>query len=186
MTTGNGSPDFVSAHLIAGPRGILGMNCPNCNSEQIQKLSLVFENGLSHINTRTSGTGIGFGPGGIGVGVGAGRTQGVQMTATAAKAAPPQRKRLAGLIILAIVFFAFGKTFPILFIGTLICGFVAYQNFRFNREVFPGLYGAWDAAYMCARCGVIAPPNMRQAQMVGPSPDAIYTHEQAALSPNEQ
>lgn len=154
------------------------MICPNCSSENIQKLSFVYESGLSHIETRTrgSGVGVGFGGGGlgVGVGVGGGRTKGTQISATAAKAAPPQRKKVVAAFIIALIgaFMLLGSLQhpgggTILALGVAaIAGWVFYSNSQFNAHTFPVLWQRWDASYMCNRCGSIGVPASQELRAV--------------------
>lgn len=68
--------------------------CPSCKSDNTQRLAVIYEGGLSDINTKSKGTAIGFGRGGIGVGVGGSKTTGTSQTAASQRAAPPQKKTL--------------------------------------------------------------------------------------------
>ena len=47
------------------------MQCPNCESDNVQRLSVAYKSGLSTSENTTSGVGIGFSGGGFGAGVGA-------------------------------------------------------------------------------------------------------------------
>jgi len=164
------------------------MFCPTCNSNNIQKLSLVFENGLSHIDTRTSGSGVGVGVGGGGVGVGlgfgGGRTRGTQMTATAAKAAPPQKRRYGWFVFFAVICFFIGESAHTWLLGTLLFGWLAFSAAKYNRTQFPILFRTWDEAYMCTRCGTIAPPS-RSGPAVVARPYGVLTVDQPKLEPRQ-
>jgi RNA polymerase subunit RPABC4/transcription elongation factor Spt4 len=136
----------------------MNLFCPFCRSDQLRKLSLVFESGLSIIDTRTSG--IGFGDGGMGAGVlvGGARTRGHQVTATASKARPPAKKGLAeplwGMAICAILLISSAWWW----IGIILffCG--AVSNVNWNNETWPKLYHEWNLQFMCNRCGGIGIP----------------------------
>lgn len=135
------------------------MFCKQCDSPDVQKLSLVYENGLTFVDTRTNGAGVGIGRGGLGVGVGSGRTRGTQTTALSAKAAPPAKKKWGGalaLTLLMLLLVAFSAWF---WIGVLLVGYLVVTNMQYNRNVWPGLMSRWDAAYMCGRCGAIDSPR---------------------------
>jgi hypothetical protein len=152
-------------------------NCPHCGSDQTQKLSVIFQSGTSNIQTESSslGTGLtGFGRGQQGIIVGSTTTKGVQQTHLAISAAPPAQKSspigsccgcsALWLVVLVIWFGSCmdaksGLTFfwcvgggltGLGLIGTI--GIVIQDN-KYNREVWPGLKVAWDASWLCHRCG---------------------------------
>ena len=136
--------------------------CPSCNSNNIQRLSVIYEAGLSNINTRSKGTAIGFGRGGIGLGVGASKTSGTSQTATSRRAAPPTKKRylkpllmIFGIFLLATIFIGtknniFGNLLSIIWLAASV-GWV-YYAFQYNSKTWPSLKTAWDGSYLCNRC----------------------------------
>lgn len=72
------------------------MQCTQCNSDNVQRLAVIYEGGTQKINTRsrTVGSGVGFGSGGLGLGLGSASTTttGQSQSVLAKKAAPPQKK----------------------------------------------------------------------------------------------
>lgn len=139
--------------------------CPSCKSDNIQRLSVIYEGGLSDINTKSKGTAIGFGRGGIGVGVGSSKTTGTSQTAASQRAAPPPKKRY--LKPLLVIFGAF--MLLMLFVGTknsfvagaLNIGWLAasagwiYFAFQYNSKTWPPLKATWDNSFFCNRCNEI-------------------------------
>ena len=114
-----------------------GFKCGSCGSEDIQKLSVVYETGTSNIDARTTGssTGLGIGRGGLGVGTAfnSSRTRGTQTTELAKRAAPPKRKAGAGWIVAGII----GALIATAFTGIIgfilvpaLCAYLAYQGSR--------------------------------------------------------
>ncbi|MDP9024624.1 MAG: hypothetical protein M3N13_04500, partial [Candidatus Eremiobacteraeota bacterium] len=126
------------------------MFCRNYGSDQIRRLALVYQHGLTFINTRTSGVGIG-----TGVIAGAGRTHGHHMTAASASAAPPARRNSTPQVALAIGCFCLGFPYHIVWIGAMVFGIAAAISIDWNRREWPRLYSTWDAKYMCDRCGAV-------------------------------
>jgi uncharacterized protein VirK/YbjX len=51
------------------------LSCPSCKSEATQRLAIVYEHGLSDINTTSSSVGLGIGGGGLGIGGAKSRTK---------------------------------------------------------------------------------------------------------------
>ena len=142
------------------------MECLKCASSDFTSLRLLYEGGLSQINTKTSGVGVGLGRGGLGVGIGGGNTKGVSQTVESAKAAPPSKAKYRYVVLL---FFAvlFGTSFLLanltgsmqylgdIVILSIICGFTffLYKKFQFNRKKWPVLMTEWENTYKCNRCG---------------------------------
>jgi hypothetical protein len=167
------------------------MVCQQCASPDIQKLSLVYENGLSHIATSSGGVGVGVGMGGIGVGVGGGRTRGTQVSVTALKAAPPKQRTSTGAVWMVI--FAFiglccmagsneVRVVGLFFFGFATLGYFAMRSVgQYNRNVWPPLWHAWDAAYLCLRCGTMAAPRLT-ASAEPTHPTAIIEHQPEAIA----
>jgi hypothetical protein len=81
------------------------MFCSYCHGENVTKLSLVYETGLSYTSLDSAGLGFGL-PGGIGVG--SGHTWGTSATALVDRAAPPTQEHFAVPFILMAVFGAIG------------------------------------------------------------------------------
>lgn len=140
--------------------------CPSCKSDNIQRLSVIYEGGISDINTKSKGTAIGFGSGGIGVGVGANRTTGTSQTATSRRAAPPVTKSylkpllvIFGVYMLVAIFTGSNEIFrTLLGIGWLAAsaGWV-YYAFQYNSKTWSPLKAAWDNSYLCNRCNEVFP-----------------------------
>ncbi len=164
------------------------MVCQNCASLDLQKLSLVFEYGLSHIATSTGGVGVGVGMGGIGVGVGGGNTRGTQVSAIALRAAPPKQRTTTAavwMVLCAIIaVFCFisrsetAATYGVFFLAAAAGAFFMLRSTtQYNRDVWPGLWQAWDRSYLCLRCGTMAAPQLASAPAMTMVQATPLTHE---------
>lgn len=144
------------------------MNCPNCQSEQIRKLSVVYEEGLAQFNARTESLATGSG----GSAWGTSATEGVSQTALSQKAAPPKKESVIKLALMFFVgMFVFGIILSLFLeqgsflIGVLMLGYIAmaiftlYKTFIYNIREFPGVYAEWQRSYMCMQCGTVFPTN---------------------------
>lgn len=144
------------------------LTCEACKSENIQKLSLVYEGGLTQL--KGSQTGIGFGIGGDGgaIGIGSSKLKGTNQSVLSKKAAPPSRKKpfKVGFFYLLgawlVYQFAPGNLAIVLL---LIAGGAihVFANVRYNRRVFPGLFRTWDASFLCLKCGMISAHSYENA-----------------------
>lgn len=164
--SGSQIASVAAARIQAGPRDFAPtgtFHCGSCASEDIQKLSMVYESGTSRIDARTSGTSTGFGVarGGLGVGTAfnSSRTRGTQMSELAKRAAPPKAKLAIGWIFIGLfgsflVAALLGIGVAILFVA--LCGFLAFKGFKYNGAVFPPLRATWEQSWLCHRCGTIS------------------------------
>jgi len=138
------------------------MQCTTCQSDNVQKLSLVYEQGTQNIRTssHTTGGGVGFGRGGLGVGGGSATTTttGRSQSIAAQRAAPPDKKKIgipftiagAGLAI-ALIWGAI----PIFLIALAVGGFLFWKFSQYNKNVYPPLYAEWQRSWLCNKCGTI-------------------------------
>jgi hypothetical protein len=145
------------------------IQCQGCGSENVQKLSIVFDSGLSDINAKEGGVGIGFGSGGLGIGFGSSKIKGSNQSRLSQKAAPPEKKRVIkhfaiwgiGLFIVPpIVVSVLGWESSIAQFLTVLSYLAAavlhiYSDIQYNRRIFPGLFSHWDSSYLCHKCGLI-------------------------------
>ena len=136
------------------------MHCPTCQSDNVQKLSLVYEQGTQKIRTkgRTRGGGVGIGRGGLLAGAGSATTTttGKSQSIAAEKAAPPDKKQMmlpVGIIAAGILI-----GFKAVLVGlalVAIGGFIFWKFHQYNKQVFPPLYAQWEKSWLCNRCGTI-------------------------------
>lgn len=138
------------------------LNCPACHSRQTKRLSVVYEQGLSNINTSSNTGGVGFGFGGLGVGIARSRTRGQTQTALSQKAAPPEKMGYAKPLVTIFVVYAFLNIFDSLganianvLAAVWLCASVACIAIvnSYNNKTWPPLKAAWDRTYLCTRCG---------------------------------
>ena len=142
------------------------MICKSCNSENTQKLSVIYENGTSNISTNSKTTGVGFGGEGFGIGTASTNTSGTSQSMLAQKVSPPEKNSylLAGVTILIGVIFLFNvnalriNDFICGLIGVFLLGFgfkIFRVNYRYNSNAFPKKYLEWNKAWHCNKCGAI-------------------------------
>ncbi len=143
--------------------------CPHCGSDQIQRYSVAFSNGISDVNTNT----VGIGVTGKGLGIGGAKTTGVSQTALSQSVAPPQEKSiLKGILksiivapIACMIFFGiietilgirfgsfFVKLLPFLAVVASLY-YLPYQDYQYNKNVYPELLRQWERSWFCMKCG---------------------------------
>jgi len=152
------------------------LRCPQCNSTDLKKLSLAYQEGISHVNARTRLRGVVVGSDGPDLAVGGGTTKGIQQTAASKGVAPPTKWsyiKLTGWSVLMfltigwIVFYTNTVTtnsqsiasVPLAVYTTLaVCTFVAiFAGFwRHNHGTYTRKYAEWNRSFVCNRCGTIS------------------------------
>lgn len=138
------------------------MNCNKCNSDNTQRLEVVYENGTQNINTKSGSTGIGFGRGGVSLGFGKTKTKGTALSTSAIKASPPAKKKIKWFLLmifigLMLISDKHAGTQALVGGGIVLAlgGFFLYKNVMFNIKVLPQLHKIWLDSWMCNKCGSI-------------------------------
>ena len=124
--------------------------CPNCHSENIQSLPIIYQSGSSGSNSITTADKF------IAV------TKGKNMTDLARSVAPPSKKEEVWwptILFGTLAFFMIDDGYTT---GGIICGLVAAIGLysinevdNYNKNVFPAEYDNWQNSYLCHRCGSI-------------------------------
>lgn len=136
----------------------MSLACPRCSNPNVRRLSLIFQEGTSHIQTSTAGVATASG-GGWGVGTAA--TTGRQQTLLSLGASPPTRMTMGGAVaatLFGVLLILGGISDPggMLVVGLLFAGIGGYRVKRamdYNRNVYPGLLDTWQNTFLCNRCG---------------------------------
>lgn len=138
------------------------MKCPVCQSENTQRLQVVYENGTTNIETNSKTVGGGIGGSALGGAAAYTNTTGVSQTRLAKKASPPFKKQTSTAVMIALgsVFLAY------LFLsdGAIWWGLAAIaisaastwaakSFYEHNSQIFPGLYKEWQHSWVCHKCG---------------------------------
>ncbi len=166
----------------------MNIECPQCGSTELTKLSILYEQGLSMLRARSGGLGLAIGAGGADLFLGKARTKGEIQTRLSERVSPPRKCSywkivVGGLIGLMVLEFILGYTHTFLgyggnfnrqlswlvwsYLGLLI--FVLAFVVWYNSWVFPKRHQIWDRSFMCGRCGHIiqvARPAQRQTHLV--------------------
>jgi hypothetical protein len=159
-------------------------HCRNCNSADLTKVSLAYQEGIYRVKTRTGLLGLVFGEGGPGLAVGRATTRGVQQTELSRILKPPLKWSYLRLIfrsviaasvgLAAYIIFVASSTPPVstlplrvfVFLAPVIFVLVASAVWRHNHLVYPMQYANWDRSFLCQRCGAVSlhtvPPLFRK------------------------
>lgn len=130
------------------------MECPQCKSDNTQRLSVIYQSGTQQIQTRSRTYG-GVGGSGFGLGGATTNTSGTQQSYLAQLAAPPKKKPLAVAVLLVLAGIGCCMYVHAL-LGVALIGtgaFLGYKAFTFNRDEYPGQYAIWQKSWHCNKCG---------------------------------
>jgi len=145
----------------------MSYSCPKCASSEVRKLSLVYNEGLSTINSQSFSAGSMAGSGGgMGWGTASTATVGRQQSALSKQAAPPPRKAWLFWGFVAGLFGLMGvSSLAHPGISTLVCLGIAAWSVRqflsaraYNATVHPDLLQRWERSFLCNRCGEMFVP----------------------------
>lgn len=156
------------------PRGMpMDLRCPDCNSADLKRLSLAYQESVRHVDTRTRLRAFLFGRDGPSLIVGGAATQGVQWTQLSNVISPPRKWSYVRLIVGSLVvtlaaLFAYVvfvasssppvSTFPMkmyVFLSPVVFLVLAFAVWRHNRLRFPQEFARWERSFICQRCGAV-------------------------------
>jgi hypothetical protein len=150
--------------------------CPKCNSTDLKKVSLAFQEGLYSIHARTRMSAALVGGGGPDLLVGRVTTQAFHQSALSKQLNPPAKwsyLKVSSWFVLAfmcvgwIVFYvntvatnsSTVSSFPLgLFalISASIFTPLLFLVWRHNHFTYQRQYAAWDRSFICQRCGTVS------------------------------
>ena len=151
--------------------GFVELRCPFCKSTELKRISLVYQEGLARVKTRSRLLGFVFGEGGIDLVAGRGTTRGIQQTELSRVLKPPVKWSYLRLILRSAIFtfVALGayivfvssssppvSTLPLnifVVLAPVVFLVLAFAVWRHNHLVYPSQYVRWDRSFLCQRCG---------------------------------
>lgn len=156
--------------------GAMDLHCPNCNSTDLKKVSLAYQEGLLRVNARTRIRGVVVGSEGPDLIVGRATTKGAQQTDISKALTPPKKwsygklfgwSLLVFLLVGWIVFYVNTITknsssvssVPLTVYGVLCAGvFVVLfpLYLKHNRSTYARQYALWNRSFICERCGTVS------------------------------
>lgn len=149
----------------------MDLRCPKCCSTDVKKVSLAYQEGLFHLNSRTRMLGFLFSSGGPDVMVGKATTTGVQQSALSKSLAPPTKWSYLKLflwsaVISFVALVAYVRvvmtspppvsSLPVkiyVAVAPLLFIFLFVSIWRHNRSTYPQLFNSWNRSFICRRCG---------------------------------
>lgn len=131
------------------------MTCPSCNSDNIQRLEVVYDQGTNQINT-TSRSHVRPFFGIIPFASAKTKTSGMSISNAAQKAAPPKKKTIKGFVVLLVLGLFIVSGDQTRTAGTLMSvvgAVLIFLNVRYNMKEWPKLFETWERTWTCNKCG---------------------------------
>ena len=152
----------------------MDLRCPDCNSANLKKVSLAYQENVRHVDTRTRLRAFLFGSDGLNLIVGRAVTQGVHWTQLSKPLSPPRKRSyvrliLGSLVVTVAALFAYVvfvasspppvSTLPLkmyVFLAPVIFLVLVFLLWRHNHLRFPQEYARWNRSFICQRCGAVS------------------------------
>jgi fatty acid desaturase len=152
----------------------MDLRCLDCNSTDLKRFSLAYQESVRHVDTRTRLRAFLFGSDGPNLIVGRADTQGVHWTQLSRVLSPPRKWSYVRLILWSLIvtlaaLFAYVvfvassvppvSTFPMkmyIFVAPVAFLVLGFAVWRHNHLTFPKEYAQWNRSFICQRCGAVS------------------------------
>jgi len=154
----------------------MDLRCPKCNSTDLKKVSLAYEEGLFRSEGRTRLRAVAVGSGGPDLVVGRATTRGTEKSALSKKLTPPVKwsnLKVIGWFVLVFLFAGWlvfyvntvttnattVSSAPLTLFVLISSGIFALLLFlvwRHNHSAYAQEYARWDRTFICSRCGTVS------------------------------
>jgi len=149
----------TQTRIVPEPERLDAVSCKQCGSAEVRRLSLIYEEGLSHSATQSQTA---FGGASFGSTASTFST-GTSQTALSRKAAPPTKRHTVLLAMLAgflgfctLAGLANFSFWALVFGGlTYLVVMKTLKAKAYNAVAFPEEHARWQRSFMCNRCGGI-------------------------------
>jgi len=154
----------------------MDLRCPKCNSTDLKKVSLVYDEGIYKTEARTRLTAAVVGGGGPDLIVGRSTTRASNQSALSRQLSPPVKWSYVKVVFRSVlVFLSLGWivfyvntvatksstvwSLPLTFFSLVsAAGFalILFLVWRHNHFTYQKRFGEWDRSFICARCGTVS------------------------------
>jgi hypothetical protein len=151
------------------------LRCPNCNSTDLKKVSLVYQEGLFYTDAHTRFRAVAAGGHGPDLVIGKATTRGLHQSVLSKRLNPPVKWSYRKLILWwALAFFSIGWIVfyinaatknsdavlsPPLTLFTLLSAasflLLLVLSWRNNQFTYKRQYSQWERSFLCERCGTL-------------------------------
>src|SRR5216684_4446924 len=167
-------PREAHFHSSRPPQGNqMDLRCPTCQSSDLKKVSLAYQEGLSRLKAKSRLRGLLFGEDGPNVIVGTAVTRGTYQTELSRALRPPKKWSYGKLLlwigfvsVVSLIFYthtvmsssSMVSALPVVMfgvIGAVVLLALLAVIWRHNQLVYPRAYDQWGRSFVCQRCGAI-------------------------------
>ncbi len=154
----------------------MDLRCPKCNSTDLKKVSLAYQEGLYRSNARTRLSAALVGGGGPDLLVGRATTQASHQSALSKQLSPPTKwsylkvgswSVLVFLCVGWLLFYvntvvtnsATVSSLPLTFftlVSAAIFAFLLFLVWKHNHSMYQRQFADWDRSFICQRCGAVS------------------------------
>jgi amino acid transporter len=154
----------------------MDLRCPNCNSTDLKKVSLAYQEGLFRSKARTSLRAVVVGGGGPDLVVGRATTRGTEQSTLSKKLTPPVKwsyLKVIGWSVLVflcaswLVFYvntvttnattvSYGPLTFFVLIFAAIFALLLFFVWKHNHSTYQKRYAEWDRSFICSRCETVS------------------------------
>ena len=157
----------------------MDLRCSNCNSTNLKKVSLAYQEGHLPHRLADSDSGLLFAGGGPGVLVGRATTRGSQQSALSKRLSPPSKWSYAKLVLwsgvvtlIALVLYVQhvmsspvpASSLPVklyVIFAPVVLLLLVGIVWRHNHSTYEQKYARWNESFMCERCGTVSQQALR-------------------------
>ena len=154
----------------------MDLRCPKCNSTDLKKVSLVYQEGLYHAEARTRMSAALVGASGPDLIVGRATTRASQQSTLSKRLRPPAKWSylkvgtwtvVAFLCVGWIVFYvntvatnsSTVSSLPLTFFALISAGisvFLLFMVWKHNNSTYKKRFAEWNSSFICSRCGSVS------------------------------
>jgi hypothetical protein len=154
----------------------MDLRCPKCNSTDLKKVSLAYEEGLFRSEGRTRLRAVAVGSGGPDLVVGRATTRETEQSALSKKLNPPVKWSYLKVIGWSVLVFLFAgwlvfyvntlttnattvSSAPLTFFALIsgaIFALLLSLAWKHNHSIYQTQYAQWDKSFICERCGTVS------------------------------
>src|SRR6267142_2832129 len=157
----------------------MDLRCPKCNSTSLKKVSLAYQEGTYHIDTRSRIRGLLFAGGGPNVLVGRTTTRGSEQSALSKRLSPPSKWSYVKLVLwsgvltfIALVLYVQhvvsssvpASSLPVkvyVISAPVVLFLLVGIVWRHNHLTYEQRYAQWNESFICQRCGTVSQQAFR-------------------------
>jgi hypothetical protein len=164
----------------------MDLRCPKCNSTDLKKVSLAYQEGLYRTDARTRLSAVAVGNGGPDLVVGRATTRGTGQSALSKKLTPPVKWSYLKVIGWSVLLFVCVgwlvfyvntvatnattvSSTPLTLFGLIygaIFALLLFLVWKHNHSTYSREHAEWDRSFICERCGAMSQQDLGRVSIL--------------------